>query len=240
MPEEKIIILEEIGEILFKKSRRFKRLSVRIAPNKGVWVNVPYGISYKEAVRFSMQNKEWIKKNRVKAIEKENNQSIFTPELEFKTRFHQLQLCPAEVSNYSAKLSEGKLQVKYPLWCSIQNKELQSFIQNSIVETLRREAKYYLPIRTKQLAEKCGFTYVSVTIKNTKSRWGSCSHDNKINLSLHLMRLPNDLCDMVIIHELCHTKVKNHSSDFYRLLEYHCPNLGRKRKEIKKYSTTIY
>ncbi|WP_372751053.1 M48 family metallopeptidase [Labilibaculum sp.] len=240
MPEEKIIVIKEIGEILFKKSKRFKRLSVRIAPNKGVWVNVPFTISYKEAIHFSLQNKEWIKKNQIRAKAKESNQSIFSPEIEFKTRFHKLQLCPADVNNYSAKLSDGNLQVTYPLGCTIENKELQSFIQNSIIETLRREANYYLPKRIKQLAETCGFNYQSLTIKNTKSRWGSCSHDNKINLNLHLMRLPHELCDMVILHELCHTIVKNHSKDFYHLLEQHCSELKRKRKAIKNYSTTIY
>ncbi|WP_461638113.1 M48 family metallopeptidase [Labilibaculum euxinus] len=240
MPEEKIILLEDIGDILFKKSRRFKRLSVRIAPKKGIWVNVPYGISYQDAINFARQNKAWIINNKAKTKLKENKQTIFTPEIQFKTRFHQLKLSPGEVSYYSAKLSNGVLEVRYPANTEIQNSDLQIFIQNSIIETLRREANHHLPIRIKELAKLGGFSYKSLKIKNTKSRWGSCSHDNNINLNLHLMRLPDELCDMVILHELCHTKVKNHSREFYQLLEVHCPELTRKRKEIKKYSTTIY
>jgi predicted metal-dependent hydrolase len=240
MPEEKIVLIEDIGEVLFKKNRRFKRLSVRIAPKTGVWVNVPYGITYKDAISFAKQNKAWIITNKVKTARKENKQTVFTSEIKFRTRFHQLRLSPSEVNNYSAKLSNGTLEVTYPLTKLIENVELQTFIQNSIVETLRREANHYLPIRIKELAQSFGFNYKSVLIKNTKSRWGSCSHDDKINLNLHLMRLPHDLCDMVILHELCHTKVKNHSSDFYRLLELYCPELTRKRKEIKNYSITIY
>lgn len=240
MPEEKIVLIEDIGEVLFKKNRRFKRLSVRIAPKKGIWVNVPYGISYKEAINFAKQNKAWIITNKVKTAQKENKQTIFTSELKFRTRFHQLQLRPSEVNNYSAKLFNGTLEISYPLNIPIQNLDLQTFIQNSIIETLRREANYYLPIRIKELGQSCGFSYKSVQIKNTKSRWGSCSYDNRINLNLHLMRLPKELCDMVILHELCHTIVKNHSSEFYQLLELHCPELNRKRKEIKNYSITIY
>ncbi|PKQ60325.1 hypothetical protein BZG02_19630 [Labilibaculum filiforme] len=240
MPEEKIVLLEDIGDILFKKSKKFKRLSVRIAPKKGIWVNVPYGISYTEAINFAKQNKAWIISNKAKTKLKEEKQSIFTPEVLFKTRFHQLKLCSENVSNFSAKLLNGILEVKYPVNTEIQNAELQLFIQRAILETLHREANHYLPNRIKELAKECGFTFQSVKIKNTKSRWGSCSYDNKINLNLHLMRLPSDLCDMVILHELCHTKVKNHSSEFYQLLAYHCPELARKRKEIKKYSITIY
>ncbi|BAX82288.1 M48 family metallopeptidase [Labilibaculum antarcticum] len=240
MPEEKIVLIEDVGEVLFKKNRRFKRLSVRIAPKKGVWVNVPYGITYKDAISFAKQNKAWIITNKVKTARKENKQTLFTPEITFRTHFHQLKLSPSEVNNYSAKLLNGVLEVIYPLTTSIQNGDLQTFIQNSITETLRREANHYLPIRIKELATYCGFSYKSVQIKNTKSRWGSCTHDNKINLNLHLMRLSHELCDMVILHELCHTKVKNHSNDFYELLALHCSELTRKRKEIKNYSTTIY
>lgn len=240
MPEEKIVLLEDIGEILFKKNRRFKRLSVRIAPKKGIWVNVPYGTTYKDAINFARHNKEWIIDNKAKSKSKEQKQTVFTPELTFKTRFHQLKMIASDINNYSAKLSNGSLEVKYPVNTSIQNTELQIFIQNSILETLRRESNHYLPIRIKELAKFGGFSYKSLKIKNTRSRWGSCSHDNKINLNLHLMRLPNELCDMVILHELCHTKVKNHSKEFYQLLELHCSELTRKRKKIKKYSTTIY
>lgn len=240
MPEEKIVLIEDIGEVLFKKNRRFKRLSVRIAPKKGVWINIPYGITYKDAISFAKQNKAWIINNKVKIAQKENKQTVFTPEIKFETRFHQLRLSPSEVNNYSAKLFNGVLEVIYPFNTLIQKLELQTFIRNSILETLHREAIYYLPIRIKELAMSCGFFYKSVQIKNTKSRWGSCTHDNKINLNLHLMRLPHELCDMVILHELCHTKVKNHSSDFYELLELHCPELPRKRKEIKNYSLIIY
>ena len=240
MLEEKIIHLGDIGEILFKKNKRFKRLSIRIAPIKGVWVNVPYGTTYKDAINFTKYNKEWIINNKAKLKSKEQKQTVFTPGLTFKTRFHQLKLITSNVNNYSAKLSNGSLEVKYPVNTLIQNTELQTFIKNSILETLRRESNHYLPIRIKELAESAGFSYKSLKIKNTKSRWGSCTHDNKINLNLHLMRLPNELCDMVILHELCHTKVKNHSKEFYQLLERHCSELTRKRKEIKKYSTTIY
>lgn len=240
MPEEKIVLIEDVGEVLLKKNRRFKRLSVRIAPKKGVWVNIPYGITYKDAISFAKQNKTWIINNKVKTAQKENKQTVFTPEIKFRTRFHQLKLSPSEVNNYSAKLSNGTLEVKFPVSTLLQNAELQTFIQNSILETLHREANHYLPIRIKELAISCGFSYKSVQIKNTKSRWGSCTHDNKINLNLHLMRLPHELCDMVILHELCHTKVKNHSSDFYELLELHCNELTRKRKEIKNYAITIY
>lgn len=240
MPEEKIIILEDIGEIKLRKNTRFKRLSVRMAPTKGVWINVPYSISYKEALNFAITNKAWILKNRVKLRQKESKQTIFTENTVFKTHFHQLRLSAKPITCFKAKLGDGYLEVKYPLNSDITNDSLQKFVRKSIVETILREAKYYLPKRTEELAKKYGFTYTSTHIKNTKSRWGSCTHDNKINLCIHLMRIPEELCDMVILHELCHTKIKNHSKEFYELLAKVCTSLEEKRREIKNYSISIF
>jgi predicted metal-dependent hydrolase len=122
----------------------------------------------------------------------------------------------------------------------VESDEFQQFVQKAIVETLRREAKAYLPMRLSVLAKETGFHYKSIDIKNAKTRWGSCSHDNRINLNLHLMRLPDDLIDMVLLHELCHVKEKNHSQAFWKLLSGFCTNLEEKKKRLKNYSTTIF
>ena len=79
-----------------------------------------------------------------------------------------------------------------------------------------------------------------MAIKNTKTRWGSCSFKNNINLSLHLMRLREELIDYVILHELVHTKVKNHSIEFWTTLDIHCPNSKNLDRELKKYSLRIF
>ena len=84
----------------------------------------------------------------------------------------------------------------------------------------------------------------TLRIKNwqlkTKTRWGSCSFKNNINLSLHLMRLREELIDYVILHELVHTKVKNHSREFWTTLDIYCPKSKSLDKELKKYSLRFY
>ena len=94
--------------------------------------------------------------------------------------------------------------------------------------------------KTVELAEKHNFKYKKVAIKNAKTRWGSCSYVNNINLSLHLMRLPDYLIDYVILHELVHTKIKNHSKDFWHFLDYVSGNAKKLDKELKDYRTHIY
>ena len=73
--------------------------------------------------------------------------------------------------------------------------------------------------RLRQLAEAHNFTYNRAFVKNQKTRWGSCSAVNNINLNVNLVRLPEELRDYVILHELVHTRHKNHGKAFWRELD---------------------
>ena len=100
----------------------------------------------------------------------------------------------------------------------------------------KQAAKEFLEGRIKELADKFGFVYNKVTIRNQKTRWGSCSGKNNINLNMQLMNIPNYLIDYVILHELVHTKVKNHSPHFWSSLDIYVGNAKAIDKELKKYS----
>lgn len=93
---------------------------------------------------------------------------------------------------------------------------------NGIIEDLRWQAKEFLPGRLQELADKYGFKYNRLTIKHNTSNWGSCSKLGNINLNLNLMRVPAELQDYVMLHELCHLRYMNHGSDFHKLLEKLC------------------
>ena len=87
------------------------------------------------------------------------------------------------------------------------------------IEQMRREAKRVLPERVAFWAQKFGFSYGRVTIRAARSKWGSCSGENNISLSLFMMTLPEHLRDYIIIHELCHTVHHNHSAAFHSLVD---------------------
>lgn len=103
------------------------------------------------------------------------------------------------------------------------------------VEELRRQAKEYLPGRLNYLANLFGFQYNTLRIKHNSSNWGSCSSKGNINLNLNLMRVPQDLQDYVMLHELCHLKYLNHSPQFHALLESVCPGHREKQRRLKEY-----
>jgi hypothetical protein len=89
------------------------------------------------------------------------------------------------------------------------------------VESLRAQAKAYLPPRLKTLADRYGFRYNRVAIKHNTSNWGSCSSKGNINLNLNLMRVPTPLQDYILLHELTHLHHPDHSAAFHAELEKH-------------------
>lgn len=78
-----------------------------------------------------------------------------------------------------------------------------------------------------------GFAYNNVRIKNNTSLWGSCSRKGNLNFSYKIVLLPSELCDYIIVHELCHLKEFNHSHRFWNLVAQTIPNHKNLRRKIK-------
>jgi predicted metal-dependent hydrolase len=98
----------------------------------------------------------------------------------------------------------------------------------------REEQKKILIKRAEFLAEKYGFKFNRITIRNQKTRWGSCSSKKNINLNINLARLPQYLMDYVILHELTHLIVRDHNRKFWSRLEKFYPDAAFTRKQFKK------
>ena len=235
----KVLRIQDL-EIKLKKSFKAKNISIKIKPFEGVLVTVPMLVSFKLAEDFVKTKIKWINKNLNKVQKQEQSYTFFSANNSFKTRSHLVNITTTELSKNTVHIENTNVKVLISKKLSISSEENQLYIRNIILEIWRKEAKEYLPKRVKALAIDHDFNYQKLTIKNTKSRWGSCSFDNNINLSLHLMRISNELIDYVILHELVHTKVKNHSSKFWETLEKHCPNSKILDKELKKYSLRIF
>lgn len=232
---QKIVEHCDVGTLLLKKSRRVRRLSIVIRPDKGVVVNVPSSVPYEAAEAFVSQKLDWIRKAQQKVSLKK---TVFDESTDFRTRFHKLRLIAEPRSNVRLKLSSEFMDVYYPSGAAVTNPSIQDAIRKAIEHTWRMEAEELLPARVKALAAKHGFVYKKVVIKANRSCWGSCTFDNVINLSLHLMRMPDLLVDYVILHELCHTVHKNHGKGFWALLDKLTDGKAKLlAKEAKQYTT---
>lgn len=181
---EKIHSDPDVGEVILRKNRRSRRVTIRVSPSRGVSVTMPWFYPWKAGLNDFLSRKRWVLETLEKQRNKLKDEPIPSPEE---------------------------------------------------IELMRKEAKRILPVRLAELASEHSFEYNQVRIKHNSSNWGSCSRKGNINLNLNLVRLPDDLRDYVLLHELCHLRHPNHGKDFHSLLESLCPDHRKKEKELREY-----
>jgi predicted metal-dependent hydrolase len=228
------MIIDNI-EVTLRKSSKARRLIITVKPFTGVNVTIPERISFCEGERFAVEKIGWIREHleKIQSVGNENN--IINESPNFCTRNHKLDLTQWDNNYISVRLSSTKINIKYPANHAVNSLVVQKAIRKGVEVAYREEAKEFLPKRLNDHSDKYKLPYAEVYIKNIKSRWGSCSGRNNINLSIHLMRLPDQLIDYVLLHELAHTKVRNHSREFWNFLDSLISNSKKFDKELKKY-----
>ena len=100
-------------------------------------------------------------------------------------------------------------------------------------------ARDILVNRLEKLSKKHGLSYNRVSVRNQKTRWGSCSSKKNINLNINLVRLPQRLMDYAILHELVHTVFMDHSPRFWAKLEKHMPGAKALDAELGEYGLML-
>ena len=99
----------------------------------------------------------------------------------------------------------------------------------------KKKAYELINERIRELNQSGEFPVGKVSIKNQKTRWGSCSGKRNLSFNYKLLFLPENLRDYIIIHELCHLKEMNHSKNFWNLVANRVPDYKALRRQIKLY-----
>jgi predicted metal-dependent hydrolase len=107
----------------------------------------------------------------------------------------------------------------------------QDNLEEAIWRILLKEGRDYLPLRVRELALEHGLSFSGVKVRRMKSRWGSCTPKNGINLNSWLLMLPDHLSDYVILHELAHTRHRDHGPRFWAYLDV---LTGGRSKQLRK------
>ena len=107
------------------------------------------------------------------------------------------------------------------------------------LQELAAQASRVIPERVAYYARIVGVTYGRITIRNQKTRWGSCSSKGNLNFNCLLMLTPPEVLDYVVVHELCHRKEMNHSARFWAEVEHVLPDYEIRRKWLRENGTAL-
>lgn len=153
--------------------------------------------------------------------------------------------------------ADGRVLLTYPFWVS--QKTAQDFLLSKkewleekwqelaiLPDPCRRRGGREDYLKNKELARRLalkklehfnqfyGFNFTRLSIRDQRSRWGSCSKAGGLNFNYRLVFLPEELLDYIIVHELCHLKELNHSQSFWRLVAQTIPDYQARRKKLKQ------
>lgn len=222
-------------------SKRAKRISVRFSQRDGLEVVYPQGTTSPAPEKVLREKSDWV----LATYERFREAAETLPARQYQSGETFLVLgCPymlelvdsGEDSRIRVEKRDRLLVLSLPV--GLGGADVQT--RRKAVEAYYRElAVNYLPARVKELAAAHGFRYARVRVKNQKTRWGSCSSKGNINLNLRLMMAPEQAIDYVILHELCHLRVLNHSPAFWSLVESCLPDYRRWRNWFKAHGASL-
>ena len=218
--KKKIKIIQGIK--IIRTSRRSKSISLKIR-NGELEVSCPYNTSEIFIKNLIERKKKWINKNMDRS--RKNQKKIDQISNGFITYKGLVLKLVYEKSNLEGiAVEDNELKIFY----SDKSKS-----KKLIIEWLKLQANNFLRARLSFLSKRISIEFNSLTIKSYIARWGSCNIKGDIFLNWKLIMLPESVIDYVLIHELAHINVPNHSREFWKLVKKKDPNYCKNKRWLK-------
>jgi predicted metal-dependent hydrolase len=229
-----IIRDEEFGKITIRRSARASQVRLRVAPDGTLRASLPlYAPSFlvKRLIKNSRQELRDM-------LAQAQPHSEYTDGMQVG-KSHTLIVRHVATGVTQTNRRGQQIIISLPAGKSLRDNDVVREVRDAIIAALRVEAKSYLPKRLSFLAAKGGFSYKKVRFSHASGRWGSCTSEGTISLNIALMKLPFELIDYVIIHELAHTRHMNHSPEFWAQVGEGDPQYKAHRSALKLEAPSI-
>lgn len=213
------------GPLVFQRSARARNYRLTLRRDGTAVATIPARGSEREAQRFVAQHQEWLERARERQRQRPRGADVWTPGTRVLWR---------------GELTEVRIAAtgERPHVCLAADVFRVARLEGDLRPTLEahfaRRAKVELPARTWELAAVTGVDVKHVTVRNQRSRWGSCSANGTISLNWRLVQTPESVRDYIIYHELMHLREMNHSERFWARVEEVCPHWRDAEHWIKR------
>jgi len=213
------------GEIVFERSPRARNYRLTLRRDGTAVATIPVRGSEREALRFVDEHRDWLERARARQRQRPRAAEVWT----IGTRVL-----------WRGELTEVRIAAvgERPQVCLAADVFRVPRFEGDLRPTLEahfaRRAKVELPGRTWELAAMTGVEVKFVTVRNQRSRWGSCSANGTISLNWRLVQTPDFVRDYIVYHELMHLREMNHSERFWARVEEVCPGWREAEQWIKR------
>lgn len=228
------VIDEEFGRITLRRSARASHVRIRVAPDGRLRASLPL-----YAPTFLVKRLIKTSREQLRALLAEQTSDAYFEHGMQIGKSHTLIIRETTTLKPTVTRHGQQIIASLPHGSSPQETVANRSIRDAVIEALRIEAKSYLTKRLAYLARQGGYNYDKVRFSHASGRWGSCSSNGTISLNIALMKLPFELIDYVLIHELSHTVHMNHSTEFWDVVERGDPHYKTHRRELKKQTPSI-
>lgn len=203
-----------------------KTIALQITDNAVLIVRAPLRVSMQAIEKVVAKHANWIERKKKEVLSREAKfvRKEFVSGEEFLYIGQYYRLTIVDEQNEPLTFNRG----------FFLSKNYLSTAREVFVDWYKKKAFEKISERVEWYAKKKRFTYNKVTITNAEKRWGSCSFKGNLNFSWKLIMAPLFVIDYVIIHELMHLKVKNHSKVFWNKVEMLMPDYEKRQEWLKK------
>ncbi len=214
---------------LFNDRARRYRLGLDRSGNPRL--TIPRRGSFSEAQRFAQQHVAWLKRpierraasRRQQADYASGDAILFRGELQ---RYQMAESCDGSLLQFAGE--------NIPI---IRNTGDDSAARReAVLRWMHEQARRELPVRTRELGLLHGLEVARISVRNQRTRWGSCSNRRVISLNWRLVQVPEHARDYIILHELMHLREMNHSKRYWKLVAHACPDYQKAESWLKEHN----
>lgn len=212
-------------DVVFERSGKARRYRLTLRRDGVAVATIPIRGSVREAQRFVEEHREWLERARERQRRRPRAAEIWVPGTHVLWRGEMVEVRIAAAGERpQVCLAADVFRVP----------RLEGDLRPTLEAHFARKAKVELPARTWELAAITGVEVKLVTVRNQRSRWGSCSANGTISLNWRLVQTPDFVRDYIIYHELMHLREMNHSARFWARVEEVCPGWQEAERWIKR------
>lgn len=224
------IHIPDVGDIQVRKSKRAKRIIYSISAEGVPRVTVPHHVPYSIAKSYVKKNVQWFKEH----VPTHKTSIVNGQQIGKEHHIHF-----RRGNSLRSRVTKTDISIEVPSPLTITNAAVQAEAHKAVTRAIRRQAETYLPKLLRALADAHGYSYREVRCKNLKTRWGSCSSEQIINLNIWLMQLPENVITYVLAHELAHLNHPHHQASFWNEVALIIPDYKECRQQLKSYRPSL-